>query len=203
MVLYSITVMARIASLVVFSVDYAFWGFWINAALVLATFIIAIYAVIQAHVAKMNTQILMEGQRPYIAAEAHGDPTKDLTDREAPRVQISLTNKGVTVAYDCTYESWIELLITPTHDFTASADYFKSSEPFALYPNHVPLILNIPLRKGLTDAQLNDLRKMRLYECIRIRVTYRDAFTPHRYANFGFVVLATGLGFLPKYNDAN
>jgi hypothetical protein len=114
-----------------------------------------------------------------------------------------LNNKGVTVAYDCIYESWIELLGSTKDDFSAAADYFKSSEPLALYPNHIPLILNIPLRKGLTEAQLSDLRKMRLYACLRIRVTYRDAFTPHRYANFGFVVLANGLGFLPKYNDAN
>ena len=43
----------------------------------------------------------------------------------------------------------------------------------------------------------------RLYACIRIRIAYRDAFSPGRYANFGFYVLHDGLGFLPKYNDAN
>jgi hypothetical protein len=185
------------------TIDYTFWGFVVNTILVLATCIIAIFAVMQARAANLNAQVLMQGQRPYIAAEAHGNPTNDLADRTAPRVQISLMNKGLTVAYDFVYESWIELLPTTTNDFTPAADHFKSSEPLAMYPNHGPLVINIPITSGLTDAQLSDLRHLRLYACVRIRVTYRDSFTQGRYANFGFYVLANGLGFLPKYNDAN
>ncbi len=114
-----------------------------------------------------------------------------------------MVNRGATTAYDCIYESWIELLAFPFNDFTASADYFKAADRFALYPNHAPVVINIPIRKGLTGAQLSDLKQLRLYACIRIRIAYRDAFSPGRYANFGFYVLHDGLGFLPKYNDAN
>ncbi len=157
-----------------------------------------------AEAAKRSAEVLMEGQRPQIAADAHGNPIKDLSDRQSPRVQIALTNQGITPAYDFTYESWIELLPLPFNDFTTSADHFKSTYKATLYPKHTPLIVNIPIRAGLTDAQLSDLRQLRLYACIRVRVAYRDTFSiSDRYANFGFYVLLDGLSFLPKYNDSN
>jgi hypothetical protein len=157
-----------------------------------------------AEAAKLNAEVLLEGHRPQIAARAHGSPTRDLSDRKSPRVQIALTNQGNVPAYDLTYESWIELLPLPFDDFTSSADYFKSTDKITLYPKHQPLIVNIPIRTGVTDAQLSDLRQLRLYACIRIRVTYRDVLSAKsRYANFGFHVLGDGLGFLPQYNDSN
>jgi hypothetical protein len=178
-------------------------GIAVNIVLALATIVLAVFAVVQAQATKRSVEVLVEGQRPRIATDPHGDATKDLSDRSAPRVQVALVNRGLTTAYDCLYESWIELLPFPFDDFTPAADYFKATERFALYPSHRPVILNIPIRQGLTDAQLSDLRHMRRYVCIRIRVTYRDAFSPRRYANFGLYVLHNGLGFLPKYNDAN
>jgi len=157
-----------------------------------------------ADAAEINAKVLMESQRPQIGARPHGNPTQTLADLEAPRVQIELTNRGLTPAYDFVYESWIEVLALPFQDFTAAADYFKSADRIVLYPNHEPpLVINIPLRGGLSQERLDDLRRLRLHACLRIRVEYRDAFSPIRYANFGFVVMANGLSFLPKYNDAN
>jgi hypothetical protein len=178
-------------------------GIIVNTVLAVATIVLAIFAIVQAAAAKASAQVLLESQRPHVAADAKGSPTKDLSDQASPRVQIALVNRGATTAYDCIYESWIELLAFPFNDFTASADYFKAADRFALYPNHAPVVINIPIRKGLTGAQLSDLKQLRLYACIRIRIAYRDAFSPGRYANFGFYVLHDGLGFLPKYNDAN
>src|ERR1700730_8461060 len=49
-----------------------------------------------------NTKVLVESQKPRIAARAHGDPPLDLADRAAPRVQIELENTGASPAYDLT-----------------------------------------------------------------------------------------------------
>jgi len=150
-----------------------------------------------------NTNVLIKSQRPHIAAKAKSLPTQTLADRSAPRVEISLFNRGLTPAYGFSYESWIELLPLPFVDFTSSADYFKSTEEMVLYPSHDPLIVNIPIRSGVTEEQFTDLRKLRLYVCVRVRVEYKDAFSPKRCADFGFYVLPDGLGFLPKYNSAD
>jgi hypothetical protein len=181
----------------------ALWGFWVNLVLVLATLIIAIFAVVQALASKASVRAQTPSLRPCIAAEPHGDVLRMLQDRNAPRIQIELVNRGVTTTCDILCQSWIELLPFPFKDFTASASSYKHDHPAALYPNHSPWIINIPIQSGITEAQQADLRGLRLDACIRIYVTYRDAFSGDRYANFGFYIAAEGLGFLPKYNDAN
>jgi hypothetical protein len=155
-----------------------------------------------ARATQVSAEVLWAGQQAQIAAAAHGNPTKDLLS-DTSRVQLELTNKGMTTAYDCIYESWIELLPSPSGDFTSNAEYFKNAEKIALYPNHIPLTINVPLMRALTEAECSGLKSLRLYACIRVRVEYRDARALERYANFGFYVMAEGLGFLPKYNDAN
>jgi len=141
-------------------------------------------------------------QRPQIAANAHGNPIQDLLS-DTPRVQIELHNKGMTTAYDCNYESWIEVLPGPSDDFTIAADYFKQANNFALYPNHKPVIVNLPIRRGLTAQETADLKKLRLTVGLRVRLEFRDARTTGRYANFGFYVAYDGLVHLPRYNDSN
>ena len=155
-----------------------------------------------AQATQISAELLWASQRAQVAAEAHENPTKDLMSA-TPRVQLEFTNKGMTPAYDFTYESWIELLPSPSGDFTPDADHFENRERIALYPNHIPLVINIPLRRGLTEMERSNLRSLSLYACVRVRAEYRDARGPGRYANFGFYVMAEGLGFLPKYNDAN
>jgi hypothetical protein len=153
--------------------------------------------------ATSQTKAIVESQRPKIAAKPHGNPIKDLSDRDAPRMQIELANKGLLAAYDLVYKSWIELLPLPFEDFTAAADHHKSPESIVMYPDHTPLIVNIPIRKGITEQELSDVKRLRLYVCVRVRVEYRDVFSPKRYAEFGFCVMYDGLGFLPKYNNAS
>jgi hypothetical protein len=148
-----------------------------------------------------NTKVLVENQSPRIAVSAHGNPINDLSDRKAPRVKIELVNKGLSPAYDFSWETWIELLSFPFEDFTDAAEHHKSTERSVIYPNNDPLTINIPITKGITEQELSDLRALRVYACIRIRVEYRDAFSPVKVANFGFSVLKEGFGFLAKYND--
>jgi hypothetical protein len=171
-----------------------------------ATFIVIAWQAIETRRATQamrdNTKVIFEIQRPQIAAKAHGNPTQTLADGGAPRVEISLFNRGLTPAYEASYESWIELLTLPFTDFTASADHFKSAEQYVIYPNHDPVIVNIPIRNGITEQQLNDVRRLRLFVCVRVRAEYRDSSKRKRHADFGFYITAKGLGFLPKYNEA-
>jgi len=150
-----------------------------------------------------QTKALIDSQRARIAAKAHGSPTQTLADRESPRVEIELFNRGRTEACDFTYESWMETLSFPFQDFSPAADHFRSLEKLTLYPDHIPLIINIPIRQGLTETQLYDLRKLKSFACIRVRVEFKDAFSPKRWADFGFYITSSGLGFLPKYNNSN
>jgi hypothetical protein len=175
---------------------------WSNWALVVVGVGAIVTALITLLAIRDQTKALVESQRPKIAAKAHGNPTHDLADLQAPRVQIELFNRGPSVAQNLIYESWIELLPLPFKDFTAGADYHKSEDPVALYPSHVPLIINIPIRKGITEQQLSSLGRLETFACVRVRVSYGDAFSAARAASFGFWVSSDGLGFLPKYNDA-
>jgi hypothetical protein len=72
-----------------------------------------------------------------------------------------------------------------------------------IYPDYSPLIVNIPLRKGITEQEWSDVKRLRLYVCVRVRAEYREVFSPKRYAEFGSCVMYDGLGFLPKYNNAS
>ena len=149
-----------------------------------------------------NTSIVLEGLRPAIAAKPHGDPTKDLIDPMGSRMRIALSNTGTTPAYGLVYESWIEILPFPFQDFTSSAEYHKAVDATVVYPDHSPLIINIPIAKGMTPQQREEVRHDRWHVCVRVRVEYKDFRRTKRYANFGFFVLHDGLGTLPKYNDA-
>ena len=88
-------------------------------------------------------------------------------------------------------------------DFSPSAEYFKSETRRVLYANHAPLVSNIPFGKGLTQVEREGVRHICRFVCIRLRAEYRDARMSARYADFGFCVEHDGLGFSPKYNDAN
>jgi hypothetical protein len=159
------------------------------------------YALRTLRVIEKQTAALIESQRPKIAVTAHDDPFQMLCGPSPHRVEIDLDNKGLGVARNLTYETWIELLPLPFVDFTSGADHFASTDPMVLYPNHEPLTINIPIRTGLTARQLDDLRHFRICACIRILVHYDDAFGPNRTVSFGLVVRHNGLGYLPKYNQ--
>lgn len=143
--------------------------------------------------------IVIESQRPHISAEAHGNPAR--TFIQDNRVELELHNVGATPAYGVLYETWIELLRLPFVDFTPGADHYAHKESTVLYPRRGPMILNIPLRTGVTPEQMNEVRHLTLHICFRIHVHYRDGYKNEQDANFGFWLQPDGLGFLPKYND--
>jgi hypothetical protein len=58
------------------------------------------------------------------------------------------------------------------------------------------------IQDEVTPEQIQAVVNFALYVCVRVRVTYRDAFGK-RYSNFGYYVQKQGFGFLPKYNDSN
>lgn len=148
-----------------------------------------------------QTRVLLEGQQPRLVALAHGNPGNTLADECARRVELEITNKGPTPALDFNYESWIEVLQFPFEDFTAKADHFENAVSSVLYPE-TPMIINIPIRAGMSLEEYGYVRRLQKSVCVRLRVSYRDGFMPNRrwYADFGFHVLPSGLGFLPKYN---
>jgi hypothetical protein len=183
-----------------------------NIALVIVASITAVFICWQARETARateamvrNTAAFIESQRPILATRPSGNPFADVMDRDNPRVQLALMNRGPTTAYECIYESWIELLPVPhpVADFTPNADHRDVAERFSLPPNHEPLVVNIPFTNGLSDADRADVGNARRTAYVRLRVTFRDAFTPDRYADFGYWVMYRGLGILPKYHDSN
>jgi hypothetical protein len=147
-----------------------------------------------------QSAVIIESQRPHIAAKVHGNPVKTFVS-DIPRMEMELQNVGATPAYGLVYETWMELLYFPFVDFTSNADHHTSKEPSVIYPGRNPMILNIPLRAGVTPAQMNQVRNLALYVCIRIHVHYHDGYRNEHDANFGLYLQPDGLGFLPKYND--
>ena len=57
--------------------------------------------------------------------------------------------------------------------------------------------------RNLSQTERSEIKGLTRKVCIRVKVSYRDAFSPLRqYANFGYWVQSNGFGFLPKYNDS-
>jgi hypothetical protein len=148
-----------------------------------------------------QTTALVESQRSRLVALPYGDVAKTFADKSARRVEIELHNKGLTPAYDILYETWIEILPFPFADFTSSATRFHCHDPLVLYPNVDPVIINIPIGKAVSAYEMSAIASLKLYVCVRIHVTFRDAFGP-RESDFAFYLMAKGVGFLPKYNSS-
>ena len=149
-----------------------------------------------------NTTVFIESQKPVIAAEPVGVPLQDILG-DVPRMRLRLCNKGQMPALGCMYESWIEVVADPETAFTDAADHFSSEKPFGLYPNHQGMTINIPIRSGLSDEQRQAIGHAQMFVAVRIKVTFRDAFTPTRFADFGYWVMLEGMGTLSKYQDSN
>jgi hypothetical protein len=153
---------------------------------------------------KIQTNAIVEAQRPQIAIDPKGNPLEMLTyplmvPSAAPRIVLDIFNRGITPAYNFTYETWIEILPQPFVDFTSNVDHEPPSGPIILTQQH-PIGANIPIRKPVTTEQLESVKKLTLQACVRVRVVYDDAFSKGRCVNFGFIVMYNGLSFLPKYN---
>jgi hypothetical protein len=157
-----------------------------------------------ADASKLNVEMFMESQRAQLNVRVSGF-CDVLAIGGIPRISIGIENKGVTAAYNCRYETWIEMLPEPFKDFTPAAAYFKAPYSMTVYPNASDLITAvISLERELTGADFVDMRKGSHYICIRIRLSYRDAFRKSRRQNFGFMTQHRDhFGALPRYNDSD
>ncbi|HXQ26870.1 MAG TPA: hypothetical protein VN822_10715 [Candidatus Acidoferrales bacterium] len=149
---------------------------------------------------RRQTNALVEGQRPIIFAKCHGDAAKTFADRDARRIELALENRGQHRARDLVYETWIEILPFPFTDFTAAATHFKCIDPITLYPGDVGFTVNVPIQRQVTDEEWAAIRSLELHVCVRIRVSYKDAFG-QTIADFGYYVTPRGMAYLPKYNN--
>ena len=161
----------------------------------------------QAREMRRTTQVMKDSldamwaaQRPQLALGPHDNPPKDLMS-DTPRIQLELINRGMTTAYDLTYQTWIEVLPFPFIDFTQDATYFCREEMTALSPQYGPLIINLPIQREWSEGETSAIKRLELFVCFRIRVKFRDARKSDRWTDFGMYVQADGFGYLPKYND--
>jgi len=101
------------------------------------------------------------------------------------------------------YEWWIEVMPFPFVDLTDNAEHYKSDELISVHPGQTPIVLNIPLSRGLTTVELGELKNLKEFACIRVKATYRDGFSKKRqWVSFAYFIQVDGLGFLDKYNDS-
>ena len=192
----------------------SFWPSWAFVVVGLGAAVAAIWTLfaIKEQASHLSSQVrlleqqlaaFIESQRPKITADPHENPAQDFFDPKGPHLYIAVTNVGLTTAYDCTYETWIEVITPPFTDFSPAADHFVCDEPKSLHPKSKPLVVNIPLRRGLRPGEEHMIKTHAQDVCIRVLVKYRDAFSPNRHANFGYMLDADGFRFLPKYQDSN
>jgi hypothetical protein len=156
-----------------------------------------------ADAAKANADVLMQAHRAQIQVRM-SDPVPTLTIGQIPVIRANLINTGLTPAYDLRYETWTEILPKLFADFTSRASHDKVGHPNTVYPNAPdPSVILATLDSALTQAELAALQNAINLLCIRIRVTYKDAFAASRWQNFGFFAAGRlGAGYLPKYNDS-
>lgn len=148
-----------------------------------------------------QTNVLAESQRPKIVVEAGDDPSKTFADERARRIKLEVTNKGVMPATEYWYESWIEILPDTSGNFTRYADHFRCETISVIHPN-APHMVNIPLRKEISQEEFLAVKRLQRHVCVRLYVEYDDPFIRGRrcYADFGFYLIPGGFGFLDKHN---
>lgn len=160
-----------------------------------------------AKAAKASADVLVLSQQPQLSATANSDPWKSCVypPLGIRYLEIALRNTGLTTAYDCSWESWLEVLEFPFTDFTSAAEHTEMPHKFSFPPNATehPIVINIPIKRQIAEPELDAIRSARRKICVRLYVKYRDSFNPHRYANFGYFIAPGGFGTLPKYNDSN
>ncbi len=176
----------------------------------------------QATIAKDTLIAAKAGQRAQIVASVRrlvsGDPPapRPIPGFEVggrPLFIVDLRNINPTPAYDCSYETWIEVTDRPFKDFSSGAIYFKQIAKITIYPQSpVPVTVGIQLDRPLTRDEFTAITQSpnllpdaipTKWLCFRVYIQYRDAFNDSRYANFAYGYDGTGIEPLPKYNDSN
>ena len=163
-----------------------------------------------------NTAAFILSQRPIIACDPHEGihPIADMVANG--RMRLDLVNRGQTQAFHCLQEVWIEFVpraadtdfsVMDSFEFTENAIRSTPPHQFSLYPNHTPLVINVPAGRALSESDKIAMRNARLLICVRLLVRYRDEFlpsnAPDRFSDFGFWVMYEGLGNLSRYQDSN
>lgn len=178
--------------------DYLLWA---TVAVAVVNAVYVVVAVLQWKAIKYQVRM---SHRAQLALSPKGDPVKNLLHDHDPHLHVAMKNAGNTTAYDCKYETWIELLPFPFTGFSKLADHVVEDHPVVLYPNHDAITINIPIRAGLTSPERQDILDYRRHICIRVEANYKDVFSwKRRTASFAFHVEPSGFAFLPKYNYAD
>jgi hypothetical protein len=108
-----------------------------------------------------NTAAFILSQRPIIACDPHQGihPITDMINNG--RMQLDLVNRGQTQAFHCLQEMWIEFVpraantdfsVMDGFEFTENAIHSTPPHQFSLYPNHTPLVINVPAGRALSES---------------------------------------------------
>ncbi len=159
-----------------------------------------------------STSAFVISQQPIVNCEPIGHPLSDLTE-SVPRMRLGISNKGLTTAFNCQHETWIEFVphavgsdydFVDTFTFSESATREVSPDCISLYPNTDPIVVNIPAGKPLSADDKAAIKRAQLLVCVRLRLTFSDSFSVGpRFSDFAFLVLYGGMRFLPKYHKSN
>jgi hypothetical protein len=153
-----------------------------------------------ADAATMNARAAIEGQRAHIFGGPQ--PIVDFGIGKEPKPRLALKNVGLTPAYNCIAETWVEVLQKPFIDFSPNAFFQAKPDPFVLYQNApAPMIILLRWNRPLTEQEVSDIEADKWGLCFRVRLKYRDAFRGDRVQNFGFSSNSVTFEPLPKYND--
>jgi hypothetical protein len=153
---------------------------------------------VAAEAAQKSADVLIASQRAQLAIFFDDPiPTKPF------RIPAKIKNTGLTPAFSCVCETWMEVVPHPFKGFTAAATYFKLPAPMTIYPNAPrEIITEIWLNRDIEPDELSEIYSLGKDICFRIHIEYRDAFQKCRWQDFGFFLVKGGMGFLPKYNDS-
>jgi hypothetical protein len=185
--------------------DYAFWGFWVNAVLVLATFIIAIFAVVQASAARLNAQALINAERAWITVLPYiwspeffplwedGDHVPEGPMGKHPMAhyfpaQIKNTGNtpatitGMDIRYIRTSKHPSQLTAEPEYDQLDVTERFLIKDEEMLGRG-----LLMPDSGTLTKVQIDDITQGKQFLYAYGIVKYSDVFDRSHETRFGYI----------------
>jgi hypothetical protein len=152
---------------------------------------------------RIQSSTMLVSQRAQLIAVIQS-PIQGVAIGQQPIVPVEIKNAGISPAYHCSYETWIEVLDVPFADFTTAADYFKAPFPTTIYSNSpAPVVVYVTLKHFLTSEEYLEFSRENRSLCVRVRIEYEDAFKEKRWCEFGYEFTGERVGALPKYNDAN
>jgi hypothetical protein len=151
-----------------------------------------------AEAAQNSADVLIASQRAQLTLSFD-----KIVPAENVKIFGKIKNIGITPAYSCICETWMEVLPHPFKDFTSAATHYKLPTPMTIYPNAPQAtIVEVWLDRAVEKTEISEMSSGGQELCFRVRIQYRDAFEKCRWQDFGFFVGPKGIFYLPKYNDA-